>query len=85
MSLAYLICRVLLRAVVSGIRRVDAKDIEILVLRPPTRGPSSQEGQTSPSTSGPAHPHRLEPPASAQSLAAFWSGLRPCSRGTASW
>lgn len=32
-SLAYLSCRVLLRAVVSGIRRVDAKDVEILVLR----------------------------------------------------
>jgi putative transposase len=32
-SLAYLICRVLLRAVVAAIRRIDAKDIEILVLR----------------------------------------------------
>jgi hypothetical protein len=32
-SLAYLICRVLLRVVVSGIRPIDAKDVEILVLR----------------------------------------------------
>jgi putative transposase len=32
-SLAYLICRVALRAVVSGIRSIDAKDVEILVLR----------------------------------------------------
>jgi len=32
-SIAYLICRVLLRAVVSVIRCVDAKDVEILVLR----------------------------------------------------
>ena len=32
-SLAYLICRVLLRVVVSGVRPIDAKDVEILVLR----------------------------------------------------
>jgi putative transposase len=32
-SLAYLICRVLLRLLVSGVRPVDAKDVEILVLR----------------------------------------------------
>jgi putative transposase len=32
-SLAYLICRVLLRLVVSGVRPIDAKDVEILVLR----------------------------------------------------
>jgi transposase InsO family protein len=32
-SLAYLICRVVLRAVVSGIRPIDAKGVEILVLR----------------------------------------------------
>lgn len=32
-SLAYLISRVLLRAVVSGIRSADAKDVESLVLR----------------------------------------------------
>jgi putative transposase len=32
-TLAYHICRVLLRAVVAAIRRIDAKDVEILVLR----------------------------------------------------
>ncbi|MPZ92273.1 MAG: hypothetical protein GEU68_11675 [Actinobacteria bacterium] len=32
-SVAYLICRVLLRVVVSGVRPIDAKDVEILVLR----------------------------------------------------
>lgn len=33
LSLTYLICRLLLRAVISAGRKVDAKDVEILVLR----------------------------------------------------
>jgi putative transposase len=33
LSLAYFICRLVLRAVISASRRVDAKDVEILVLR----------------------------------------------------